>query len=279
MTLHGEDAYLDALPEPFRDQAWSELGKRMEHVDALIAVSRYYGDVMGERLSLSADQVHVVHNGIPLDGVEPRAETSEKVRAIGYLARMCPDKGLHTLVDAFIELGTRGHDELRLEIAGVMLKPDRAYVREQKDKLSRAGLIERTSFDANVSRERKLAFLRNLDILSVPAGYGEAFGLYVLEALAHSVPVVQPRHAAFPEIIERTGGGLLCEPDDPNSLADAIEKLVADPGLAGRLGAEGRRAVIEGLTDDHMARGVADILHRLTGTPSPSPKSLEAASA
>ena len=62
----------------------------------------------------------------------------------------------------------------------------------------------------------------------MPATYGEAFGLYVIEALASGVPVVQPRHGAFPELIESTGGGVLCEPDDIKSLADALEALLQD---------------------------------------------------
>ena len=63
----------------------------------------------------------------------------------------------------------------------------------------------------------------------MPARYGEAFGLYVIEAMAAGVPVVQPRVAAFPELIEATGGGVLCAADDAQSLAEAIEELLLDP--------------------------------------------------
>ena len=52
-----------------------------------------------------------------------------------------------------------------------------------------------------------------------------------------------PRHAAFPEIIEATGGGVLCEPGDAKSLADAVEQLLADPARARELGRRGREAV------------------------------------
>ena len=60
-----------------------------------------------------------------------------------------------------------------------------------------------------------MRFLQGLDVLSVPTTYREPKGLYVLEALANGVPVVQPRHGSFPELIEATGGGLLVNPDDP----------------------------------------------------------------
>jgi glycosyltransferase involved in cell wall biosynthesis len=71
-------------------------------------------------------------------------------------------------------------------------------------------------FCPNLDRPAKLAFLHSLTVFSVPALYGEAFGLYVIEALAAGVPVVQPRTAAFPELLEATGGGLLCDPGSRN---------------------------------------------------------------
>src|SRR5438876_33858 len=83
-------------------------------------------------------------------------------------------------------------------------------------------------------------FLQGLSAFSVPATYGESFGLYVIEALAAGVPVVQPNHAAFPELIEATGGGVLCEPDDPHALAAALAELLRDPAAARAIGARGR---------------------------------------
>ncbi|HAL71550.1 MAG TPA: glycosyl transferase, partial [Verrucomicrobiales bacterium] len=57
---------------------------------------------------------------------------------------------------------------------------------------------------------------------------GEAFGLYIVEAMASGVPVVQPEHGAFPELIATSGGGVLCPPDDVSALADALETLLQD---------------------------------------------------
>ena len=96
-------------------------------------------------------------------------------------------------------------------------------------------------------------------MLSVPALYGESFGLYLLEAMAAGVPVVQPRHGAFPELLEATGGGILCEPDDPASLADGLESLLTDELRARELGERGRRAVLERFTAERMARGVEEV--------------------
>ena len=81
--------------------------------------------------------------------------------------------------------------------------------------LDRADSSRRSlSYHGEVDREEKLAFLRGLDVLSVPATFDEPKGMFVLEAMASGVPVVQPRRGGFIEIVERTGGGLLVERDD-----------------------------------------------------------------
>jgi glycosyltransferase involved in cell wall biosynthesis len=68
----------------------------------------------------------------------------------------------------------------------------------------------------------KSAFFQSLDVLSVPTAFLEPKGLYVLEALANGVPVVQPAHGAFPELVERTGGGWLTPPGDAPRLAETL---------------------------------------------------------
>ena len=112
-----------------------------------------------------------------------------------------------------------------------------------KTRLASAVYERDFEFLPNESREEKVGFLRSLSFLSVPATYGEAFGLYLIEALALGVPVVQPRHAAFPEIIEQTGGGILFEPGDVNEMVSAWESLLADPEQAAELGRKGRDVV------------------------------------
>jgi glycosyltransferase involved in cell wall biosynthesis len=79
-------------------------------------------------------------------------------------------------------------------------------------------------------------FLQNLDVLTVPTVYHEPKGLYVLEALANGVPVVQPRHGSFPELIEATGGGVLVEPGDANDLAAKLHDLLNDRSRLRELG-------------------------------------------
>ncbi len=258
-TLQGEDSFLDGLPEPYRQQAWELLSRRAAEIDAFIAVSHYYGDVMKRRLTIPSDKVHVVHNGIRLDGYAP-AEMAPHPPAIGFLARGCRQKGLHTLVEAFIHLRKRNRmGDVKLRIAGTTLPTDEPFVTQLRERLAECGLTPAVDFLPNISLAEKQAFLKTVSVLSVPATYGESFGLYVLEALASGVPVVQPRHAAFPELIEATGGGVLCEPDNPESLALAIESLLLDDDRRRALGQRGRQAVLDRFGVERMARRVADI--------------------
>jgi glycosyltransferase involved in cell wall biosynthesis len=126
-------------------------------------------------------------------------------------------------------------------------------VNDLHERLKTAGVLDDVEFCPNLDRAGKQDFFRSLSVFSVPALYGEAFGLYILEALASGVPVVQPRHAAFPELIEATGGGMLCEPGDPKALADVIEALLVDRILAGGLAEAGRKAVLQDFSIERMA--------------------------
>lgn len=260
-TLQGEAPFLDALPAAHREEAWGILRERVREIDRFVAVSRYCGDLMIERLDLPRDRVHVVYNGIDLADFAPRLERREdEPPTIGYLARLCRDKGLATLVETFILLRKRAEFAgLRLRAAGVMLRGDEGFVEGLRARLREAGALDGVEFHPNVDRAAKIDLLRRLDVFSVPATYGESFGLFVLEALACGVPVVQPRHGAFPELLEAAGGGVLCEPDDPSSLAEAIASLLRDRPRARALGEAGRARVLAEFGVDRMAREVEQV--------------------
>lgn len=253
-TLQGEDGFLDSLGSPYSEQCWAAVGERGSECDVLIPVSQYHSQLMRQRANLPAEKLKVVYNGIDLAGYTPRL-APPPTPTIGYLARMYEPKGLGTLIEAFLILGKRNPD-FRLKVAGAQVGYDAVYVGQLTQKLAAAGLAERVSWHPNLSREEKIAFLQSLSVLSVPATYGESFGLYVIEALAAGVPVVQPRHAVFPELLEQTGGGVLCEPNDPAALADSLEALLADPQAAFALGQAGQSTVHAHFGVAQMAAGV-----------------------
>ena len=258
-TLQGEDSFLDSLQEPWRTKAWKRLEEVLSAADMVVPVSHYYGEVMAKRLPSLATKMAVVHNGIDLHGYQPAAELPS-VPTLGFLARQHPIKGLSVLVDAFITLAKRPHlQHLCLRVGGSATPEDQLYVNSLRDKLAAAGLEGRAQFLPNLTREAKQELLRSLSVLSVPATYGEAFGMYVIEALACGVPVVQPKSGAFPELIEATGGGLISDQDDALSLADSIDTLLSDPLRARAMGEHGRAVVLERFTADAMAQRFATL--------------------
>jgi glycosyltransferase involved in cell wall biosynthesis len=239
---------------------------------------------MSRRLALRTGQVTVIYNGINLDGyadippprleerdrerrpslvLDPKANERQQAPVLGFFARMCPEKGLDTLIEAFITLKQRNRIAgLTLRVGGSCGPVDETFVATLRKRLAGVGVLDHVTFHPNIERSAKIGFLRGLNVLSVPARYGEAFGLYVIEALAAGVPVVQPRLGAFPELVEATGGGLLCNPDDPVSLADALETLLLNPEKARAHGEAGRQAVFERFTARAMAHASLDIFGR-----------------
>ncbi len=260
-SLQGEDLFLDQLREPWRSRAFDVLRERAQDVDVFLANSDWYAGAMAEVLQVERGRLHVVPLGISLSGFDGgpiEARPADAPITIGYLARVCPEKGLHLLVEAFRLLAAEPafRSRLRLRVAGWLGPRDRRYFADLVAKLEAAGLSGAFEYAGEVDRQGKSRFLRSLDVLSVPTTYREPKGLFVLESLAHGVPVVLPRHGAFPEMLAATGGGLLVEPGSPEELARGLAKLIADPGLRAELGRRGREAVSQRFTDAVEAENV-----------------------
>lgn len=243
LFFQGEDTFLDGLPEPYRSQCWGTMARHLTAADVLLAPSRFYAEFMRGRLGFKPGAIEVVHNGIALDGYGV-ADAPPATPTIGYLARLSREKGLDVLVDAFIHLAGELRDSTtRLAIAGTATEGDQPFIAELQGRIARAGLTARVEWTPNLSREAKIAFLRGLTLFSVPTIYAEAFGLYVVEAMACGVPVVQPEAASFPEIIATGGGGVCVPPRDPAALARAWQRLLGDPAQRAALGQAGRMSV------------------------------------
>lgn len=239
-VLQGDDIFLDALPEDYRQRAIELIQTRSAEFDGFITHSNYYADYMSEYLKLPRDRFFRLPLGIDLDGHDGRPEPRRNpVFTVGYFARICPEKGLQNLVDGFRVFHSR-HPNSRLMAGGYLF--DSTYLEQVQH--SAADLENAFQYIGSPdSREKKVAFMKSLDVLSVPTGYHEPKGIYVLEALANGTPVVQPAHGAFPELITSTGGGLLVESTNPEVLANALEALRANEQLRTQYAVSGHEAV------------------------------------
>ena len=258
-TLQGEDLFLDGLHEPYRTQALDLIGDQIKHVDLFLSVSDYYARFMPGYLGIPAEKICVVPLGINPQGFDLRQPDRGGPFTVGFLARVAPEKGLHLLADAYITARQSGElTEARLEVAGWMAPDCKPYLDGIQKRLKDAGLEGEFHYRGVLDRAQKIAFLQSLDVMSAPATYDEPKGVSLLEAMACGVPVVQPHRGAFTEIVENTGGGLLVEPDDPQSLADGILKIAKNKALAEELSANGFRGVREHYTAAHMADRVLE---------------------
>ena len=263
-ALQGEDIFLEDLIEPYKSQAIRLLQARASDVDGYIAPCQYYADFMAEYLDIPADKVDVVNLGLNLSehGVYQK-NLAETPFVIGYLARICPKKGLHLLVDAFYRLTNQvGLDKVQLKVAGYLGKKDEPYLEQLVKQIEAWGLSDVFDYWGEVDRHQKIDFLNSLHVLSVPTTYKESKGLFILEALANGVPVVQPRHGTFPEFIAATGGGVLVEPESPDAIAQGISQLMTDRGYREQLGQQGKEAVHRGFSDDLMAEATLAVYQK-----------------
>jgi glycosyltransferase involved in cell wall biosynthesis len=265
VTLQGEELFIDSLSAPYREQALSLIRRQIHDVDHFMAVSEYCARHMSSFLEIPSDRISVVPLGIAMDGYLRResrdGDDAAPVRAVpfrvGYLARIAPEKGLRLLAEAWVRLRKRMNGApARLDVAGYMAPDHRPYLEAARAVLTQAGLLDEMTFRGELDRAGKRAFLRDLDVLSVPATYDEPKGMFLLEAMASGVPVVQPRRGAFVEVIGRTGGGVLVDQDDADALASGLHSLWADPALRDRLG----RTAYDGVRKHYTIAQSADRL-------------------
>ncbi|MDH3245280.1 MAG: glycosyltransferase family 4 protein [Saprospiraceae bacterium] len=262
-SLQDEDVWVDNMHPEFSKRVWALINEKATQVDAFISVSDYYTGVMQEKLNLSDQALHRLHLGVDPEEYSFRP-ASEKPGNIGFISQMSYGNGLDILVDAFIELSKNPEtSKVKLILTGGHTHDDARFIREQKRKLREAGILDKVEFHENFTGEGREEFFEKVAVVSVPVRNGEAFGLYLLEALASGATVVQPRLGAFPEIIGISGGGITYEPNHPVKLATALKDLLFDHDRLCQLSKSGREAVIEHFHIKEQASQMLDIYEKL----------------
>jgi len=261
-SLSGEDIFLEKLTPPYYEQARELLKERAGDVRAFVALNNYYANYMSEYLSVSRERIHVVPHGLRLEGhgIKPQQQNEIGVHRIGFLARICADKGLHLLVEAGELLAAR--DDLppfKILAAGYLGSGDRKYLWSLNERVETGPLNGKFRYLGELNRSEKIAFLQSLQVFSTPTIYRESKGIPALEAMANGVPVVLPDHGAFTELIADTQGGLLHLPTSAEDLADKLALMLTDPSAASAFGQQGQRAI----NRKYHARAMAEDTLRL----------------
>jgi glycosyltransferase involved in cell wall biosynthesis len=242
-SLQDEDVWVDAMRPGYREKTWNLMAEKAGYVDAFIAVSDYYSEVMKNKMSLPDEKIYTIHIGVNPSGYKIFSP-SLNPPTIGFLSRLCEENGLAVLIDAFIELkGKEGFANSRLRLTGGMTGDDKKFINAQLKKLKKKNFLADVEILHEYRPDTLASFFNGLSVLSVPVLAGEAFGLYQMEALSSGIPVIQPSLGAFPEIIKISGGGVVYSPNDGKTLAKTLSEVLANPALLDQLSRNGRASV------------------------------------
>lgn len=257
--LQDEDGFLDALGTDYSKQAWQILSDRANDIDIFIAVSKYFANEMTQRLKIDEKKVHIIYTGIDPDKFTVPA-SPPTTPTIGFLSRMCYDKGLDILIDAFAIIKQNEYlKNAKLKITGGKTKADTGFIKKIKKTLADLDILKDAEFIPDFNERTRADFLTSISVLSVPEKKPVAYGLYALESMASAVPIIQPATGVFNELIEITRGGVLFQPNTPQALAEAIIPLLLDPQRTFEIGKQARQAILDNFDINQTAENIVQL--------------------
>lgn len=268
-SLLNEDDWIDDMSEPFRSRAWKMIAKEAGFVDTFVTPSKYYRDFFIRKTGIKGDNIVVVPLGFDPDSAEIR-RTEKEPSSIGFFSRINYYNGFDKLVDAFIELKKRNVvPDLTLKVCGGFTGADKPFISQQLKKIREEKLGKSVRIYPDFQGDKKQEFFNDVDIISVPVNKYDGYGLYLLEANAAGVPVVQPATGAFPEIVERTGGGVIYSPDTVTDLAENLLKMLKNKELLSQLSTKGMKMVREEFSLDRMSVVLSEVYNKTLTNASP----------
>jgi len=261
-SLLNEDDWIDDMAEPFRSRAWEMIAREAVYVDSFVTPSRYYKDFFLQRTGINGNNVSIIPLGFDPEG-DPVPAVRPSPSAIGYFSRVNYHNGFDKLVDAFIELKKKDRiPGLTLNVCGGYTGIDKPFLSDQIKKIREAGLAKSIHIYPDFQGEGKMRFFNDVDVITVPVRKYDGYGLYLLEANASGIPVVQPDTGAFPEIVEKTGGGIIYSPDTVEELATSLYNLLTDREQLAQLRSDGINNVRKEFSLARMSEGLASVYEK-----------------
>ncbi|MDP4222285.1 MAG: glycosyltransferase family 4 protein [Bacteroidota bacterium] len=262
-SLLNEDDWIEVMAEPFRTKAWKMIAAEARYIDTFITPSNYYRNLFIQKTGLDGSNIRIVPLGF-YSGCTAEKQENPHSPSIGYLCRVNSMNGFDKMVDAFLELKkAKDFKNLSLHVCGGYTGEDKQFIKEQIRKIREQGQSASIKIYPEFDGDAKREFFRNIDIMSVPVRKIDGYGLYILEANCAGVPVVQPATGAFPEILGKTGGGIVYSPDTVSELSVNLSKLLLDRELRTRLSSQGMQGVAENLSPERMSVNLSEIYSNL----------------
>ena len=173
-------------------------------------------------------------------------------------------------MDAYILLkGMPGNEDSKLLLTGGSTGDDTHFIADQKRKIHQADLTDQVLFIHDFSAEKRNTFLEQVTLMSVPVKHGEAFGIYLTEAMAAGIPIVQPALGAFPEIVSGSGGGVIYQDNTPQALAETLNELLSDKEKLRSLSALARQSIEQTFNIHALSKEMASIYQQAINNNNP----------
>ena len=262
VTFSGEDLFLSRLPSGDRDRALGLMREAAGAAAHFVGVTEHHARGMADTLGIPEDRVSFVRLGVDSEGypTEPKASSSagagtgRRGVTIGFFSRIAPEKGLDRLARAVLQLAAQPEaPPLRVRVAGWMSRDGKGYLDEVRRLFAADGAAVSFQYRGELDRAGKIRFLRDADVIGIPATFPEPKGIPAIEAMMAGTPVVVPQEGAYPALLDRAEGGVLAKSSDPEDFAAALSQLVLHPERRAGVGARGFARVREEHSLDRMA--------------------------
>jgi glycosyltransferase involved in cell wall biosynthesis len=258
-SLQDEDVWVDAMNEQHRKEVWDLMAAKAKDVDRFVAVSDFYAKVSIDRMGLNPDTISTIHLGVDPDDYQFKP-AEKKPRHIGYISRTNFENGFDIIVDAFIQLKQKPDmNDVKLIVTGGSTGTDKKFLKSVWKKLKLNNLVEQVEFMESFEGQARQDFFDKVSMISVPVRNGEAFGIYLTEAMASGVPVVQPNLGAFPEIVAKSKGGLIYQKNTPEDLAAGLSRLIENKEELKQLSTNARTSIEKDFDINELAKELVKV--------------------
>jgi glycosyltransferase involved in cell wall biosynthesis len=225
--------------------------KKSKNIDAVVGVCQDVIDKVVNAGYFQNSLKTAIHNVRVIPEVEPKYQRDDVNLVFGFIGSLTPSKGILWLIEQFQKITSKN---VSLKIAG---KGESIYENKLKD-ISKDDT--RISFLGYTKSED---FYSSIDILVIPSRWYEPLASVEIEACAHHVPVITSATGGLKEIIIDGYNGLHCDISNPDSLSDAINKIINDRDLLNKLRNNVRESVRSFLDVDRLTNEYEDVYEKV----------------
>jgi glycosyltransferase involved in cell wall biosynthesis len=224
-SLQDEEVWIDSLKVKFSEIAWKGILENIPYIDKFITTSEFYRKTALSKIPQFKD-IEVIYPGVATEQYASGSYPEHPV--IGFFYHINRINGVEILVDAFVKLKSKNTiPNLKLKIGGGYTSHDKKFIRLIRKKL--APYAADVEIKEGYRLEDHTRFYSEISVICVPVTFEEGVGLYLCEAFAAGRPAVEPATGSFEEIV--ADAGVIYSPNNSDSLADALEKLLTDQTL------------------------------------------------